>query len=67
MWHKKPPLAPDGNGTARTRAARATNLTESFFMRGQVPEKMRFVDLLGAGGPEVLEIRAMPTPEPQRA
>jgi len=34
-------------------------------MRGQVPEKMRFVDLLGAGGPEVLEIRAMPTPEPQ--
>ena len=34
-------------------------------MRGQVPDKMRFVDLLGAGGPEVLEMRTMPTPAPQ--
>jgi NADPH2:quinone reductase len=52
-------------GDARTRAARATNFTETFLMRGQVPETMRFVDLLGAGGPEVLEIRAMPTPTPR--
>jgi NADPH2:quinone reductase len=41
------------------------NFTETFSMRGQVPETMRFVDLLGAGGPEVLELRAMPTPAPR--
>jgi NADPH:quinone reductase len=33
-------------------------------MQGSVPEQMRFVDLIGAGGPEVLEIRTMPTPTP---
>jgi NADPH2:quinone reductase len=30
----------------------------------QVPESMRFVGVTGPGGPEVLEIRTMPTPVP---
>jgi NADPH:quinone reductase len=34
-------------------------------MPGQVPETMRFVDVTAPGGPEVLEIRQMPTPLPQ--
>jgi NADPH2:quinone reductase len=34
-------------------------------MTGQIPEKMRFVGLAGPGGPEVLEIRSMPTPAPR--
>jgi NADPH2:quinone reductase len=34
-------------------------------MRGQLPEQMQFVELNGAGGPEVLEIRTMPPPFPQ--
>lgn len=34
-------------------------------MHGSVPEQMRFVGVTGAGGPEVLEIRTMPTPTPQ--
>jgi NADPH2:quinone reductase len=34
-------------------------------MPGQIPENMRFVGLTGPGGPEVLEIRAMPTPVPR--
>lgn len=34
-------------------------------MPGEVPENMRFVGFAGPGGPEVLEIRAMPTPAPR--
>jgi hypothetical protein len=33
-------------------------------MPGQMPATMRFVGLTGPGGPEVLEIRSMPTPVP---
>ena len=33
-------------------------------MAGDLPEKMRFVGLTEPGGPEVLEIRTMPTPVP---
>jgi NADPH2:quinone reductase len=33
-------------------------------MPGQMPATMRFVGLAGPGGPEVLEIRTMPTPVP---
>jgi NADPH:quinone reductase len=34
-------------------------------MPSLVPENMRFVDVTGPGGPEVLAIREMPTPAPQ--
>jgi NADPH2:quinone reductase len=34
-------------------------------MPGELPENMRFVGLTGPGGPEVLEIRTMPTPVPR--
>ena len=34
-------------------------------MPGELPETMRFVGLRGPGGPEVLEIRSMPTPVPR--
>jgi putative PIG3 family NAD(P)H quinone oxidoreductase len=34
-------------------------------MPGQTPENMRFVGVTGPGGPEVLEIRTMPTPVPR--
>jgi putative PIG3 family NAD(P)H quinone oxidoreductase len=34
-------------------------------MPGEIPENMRFVGLTGPGGPEVLEIRTMPTPVPR--
>jgi len=33
-------------------------------MAGELPDKMRFVGLTEPGGPEVLEIRTMPTPVP---
>jgi putative PIG3 family NAD(P)H quinone oxidoreductase len=34
-------------------------------MPGELPENMRFVGVTGPGGPEVLEIRTMPTPVPR--
>ena len=34
-------------------------------MPSLVPENMRFVDVTGPGGPEVLAIRKMPTPAPR--
>src|SRR5580704_14781427 len=34
-------------------------------MPAEMPEKMRFVGLTEPGGPEVLEIRTMPTPQPR--
>jgi NADPH:quinone reductase len=33
-------------------------------MPAELPENMRFVGVTGPGGPEVLEIRTMPTPVP---
>ena len=34
-------------------------------MPGELPENMRFAGVTGPGGPEVLEIRTMPTPVPR--
>jgi putative PIG3 family NAD(P)H quinone oxidoreductase len=34
-------------------------------MPGELPQNMRFVGVTGPGGPEVLEIRTMPTPVPR--
>jgi len=34
-------------------------------MSGELPENMRFAGVTGPGGPEVLEIRTMPTPVPR--
>jgi putative PIG3 family NAD(P)H quinone oxidoreductase len=64
MWHEKPPPASDRRGHSENASGACHEFKGKIPMPAELPANMRFVGLTGPGGPEVLELRSMPTPVP---